>query len=245
MRIAIVVEYDGTEYCGWQIQPNGNTVQAELERAVEKVTGKRTPVTGSGRTDAGVHALGQVAHFDTDFSIPPENFAFALNAVLPKDIKVIKSERAKDGFHARFSAKKKTYAYKFYVSDVPRPLKDRYFARVPYPLDFSAMKKAAEYFVGEHDFRCFLASNSSVKDTIRTVYSATIGKDGEDYVFTVSGNGFLYNMVRIMVGTLIKAGTGKIKAEEVGKIIESGDRSLAGATMPPQGLTLLSVEYTN
>ena len=243
MRIAITVEYDGTKYCGWQIQPNGNTVQAELEKAVETVTGAKSSVTGSGRTDAGVHALGQVAHFDTDADIPPENFAPALNAVLPKDIKVRKSEEAADGFHARFSAKKKTYAYNFYVSDAQRPLKDRYAARVPYPLDLSLMEKAAGFFVGEHDFRCFFASNSSVKDTVRTIYSAKIEKDGENYVFTVCGNGFLYNMVRIMVGTLIEVGRGKKTPQSVSEMLEKGDRSLAGATMPPQGLTLLSVEY--
>lgn len=243
MRVLLKIEYDGTEYCGWQVQPNGDTVQAELEKAVFAVTGERTTVVGSGRTDAGVHAEGQVAHFDTGSDIPPEKFLFALNAVLPQDIKVTESKKAPDGFHARFSAKRKTYEYNAYVSPFSRPLKDRYSTWLQFPLREAEMKKAAEYFVGEHDFRCFLAANSDVKDTVRTIYSAEVVFNGENVRFRVTGNGFLYNMVRIMFGTLVKVGQGKAEPEDVGKILASGDRSLAGVTMPPRGLTLLSVEY--
>ena len=243
MRIYIKTEYDGTNFCGWQRQPDGVSVQEEIENAIFALTGERVSVVGSGRTDAGVHAAGQVAHFDTESGIPPEKFSFALNALLPPDIKITKSGEAPEGFHARYSAKKKTYVYRMYESEFIRPLKSRYAARVGYELDVAAMNAAAAHFAGEHDFSCFLASNSAVKDTVRTIYSAEVKREGEDIIFKVTGNGFLYNMVRIMAGTLIKVGTGKILPDEVTDIIASGDRSAAGITMPPEGLTLLSVEY--
>lgn len=243
MRIVIKVEYDGTNYCGWQIQPNGDTVQKQLEKAIEKITGERSAVIGSGRTDSGVHALGQVAHFDTSSSVLPENFYRALNSVLPKDIKVISSAAADENFHARFSAKKKTYIYRMYQSEFPHPLKSRYAAHIPYTLDVEEMKKACRYLLGKHDFKCFLSANSSVKDTVREIYHSELNVSGEDITYTVTGNGFLYNMVRIIVGTLVKIGEGKMTAEDMKKVIDSGDRSLAGITMPPCGLTLLKVEY--
>ncbi len=243
MRIFIKIEYDGTAYCGWQIQPNGVSVQQKIENAILLLTGENLSVTGSGRTDSGVHALGQIAHFDTASSIPPNRFASALNQFLPSDIKVVESFKVDDTLHARFSAKAKTYRYKLYVSKHPRPLMDRYSARVEFPLDVSAMQTASEKFVGKHDFSCFLASGSEVKDTVREIYSAKVEKVGEEIIFTVRGNGFLYNMVRIMVGTLVKVGLGKISANEIDKILLSGDRKNAGITMPPQGLTLVSVEY--
>lgn len=243
MRIFLKIEYDGTAYCGWQIQPNGVSVQQKIEDAVYRLTGERQSVTGSGRTDSGVHALGQVAHFDTESSIPPERFSSALNQFLPDDIKVVESWLVDGDLHARYSAKRKTYRYKMYLSKCPRPLMDRYSARVEFPLDLQQMKTACKKFVGEHDFACFLASGSNVKDTVRTIYSASIEQLGEEIVFTVCGNGFLYNMVRIMVGTLVKVGAGKLKAEDIDGILLSSSRKKAGITMPPQGLTLLSVEY--
>lgn len=243
MRIKLTIEYDGTEYCGWQIQPNGITIQQRINEAVKAVTGEDVCVTGSGRTDAGVHALGQVAHFDTSSRIPAERFAPALNSALPKDIRVIKSELVDDDFNARFCAKSKTYRYSMYLSDTVRPMLDRYSAQVNASVDVTSMKQVAETFVGEHDFRAFMATGSEVKDTVRTIFLADISCEGEQVVFTVSGNGFLYNMVRIMAGTLVGVGTGKLSVTDVVLALESGERTRAGKTMPPRGLSLIKVEY--
>lgn len=243
MRIFIKIEYDGTDYSGWQIQPNQATVQEQIEKAIFTLTGKKSSVTGSGRTDSGVHALGQIAHFDTESTIPADRFASALNQYLPKDIKVIESWQVEGDLHARFSAKKKTYQYKIYISKQARPLCERYFARVDYELDADKMNEASKRFIGEHDFACFLASGSEVKDTVRTIYNAQVERAENEITFTVCGNGFLYNMVRIMVGTLVKVGAGKLKIEEIDEILSSKSRERAGLTMPPQGLTLVSVEY--
>ena len=243
MKIKLTVEYDGTEYCGWQIQPNGITIQQRLNEAVMAITGEQAQVTGSGRTDSGVHAEGQVAHFETSSSIPPERMAPALNSALPSDIRVLKSEAVDDEFHARFCAKKKTYRYKMYLSDTIRPLKDRYSVQIAYPVDILRMKAAAVEFVGTHDFSAFMSSGSEVKDTVRTVYSAEVVFCGDEITFTVCGNGFLYNMVRIMAGTLVDAGVGKLSVEDVKAAVSGADRSKAGKTMPARGLTLISVEY--
>ncbi|MBR2336537.1 MAG: tRNA pseudouridine(38-40) synthase TruA [Clostridia bacterium] len=243
MRVFIKIEYDGTNYFGWQIQPKGKTVQEEIEKAVFTLTGERCSVIGSGRTDSGVHALGQIAHFDTQSSVPAERFAPALNQFLPDDIKVIDSYEVSDDLHARYSAKRKTYQYKIYVCKHPRPLYERYFARVDYELDCVKMNDACKYFLGKHDFACFLASGSEVKDTVREIYSASVERVGDQITFTVCGNGFLYNMVRIMAGTLVKVGSGKLKVEDIKDILASKSREKAGFTMPPQGLTLVSVEY--
>lgn len=242
MRIAIAVEYDGTNYCGWQIQPNGVTVQQKLEDALYTLTGGRISVTGSGRTDSGVHALCQVAHFDVQSSIPPEKFAPALNAMLPDDIRVISSREVSEDFHARFTAKRKTYRYRFYESDMIHPLLDRYAARVG-QLDVSAMDRAAKLFVGEHDFRAFMASGSSVKTTVRTVYISKVERNGGYIDFTISGNGFLYNMVRIMAGALCDIGQNRMTGDELKAALSGSERSLLGKTMPAKGLTLVRVEY--
>ena len=243
MRVFLKIEYDGTEYCGWQIQPKSVTVQQKIEDAITRLTGENVSVTGSGRTDSGVHALGQIAHFDTQSTIPAEKFSSALNQFLPNDIKVMESWQVDEDLHARYSAKRKTYRYKLYLSKHARPLKDRYMARVDFNLDIGAMQTACEKFVGKHDFACFLASGSEVKDTVREIYFAKIEQIDDEITFIVCGNGFLYNMVRIMVGTLVKVGMGKLKPEEIGEILLSGERKRAGITMPPQGLTLVSVEY--
>ena len=184
-----------------------------------------------------------MAHFDTNSSIPPEKFAAAINAVLPNDIKIKRSKQADENFHARFSAKKKTYVYKMYVGEFVSPLKDRYALHIPYKLNLENMQKAANMLIGEHDFKCFLAANSDVKDTVRTIYRSQITFNGDDIEYTVTGNGFLYNMVRIIVGTLLKVGEGKMAPDELNEILSSGDRTKAGATVPARGLTLLSVEY--
>jgi len=243
MRIKITVEYDGTEYCGWQIQPNGVTVQQRLNEALHAITGEECSVTGSGRTDAGVHALGQVAHFDTESTIPPERFAAALNSALPQDIRVLSSELSDSDFHARFCAKNKTYRYKMYIDETIRPLQDRYAAHVQYPLDVLSMRRAAKLYEGTHDFSAFMSTGSEVKDTVRTVYFSTVTSEGSEVTFTVCGNGFLYNMVRIMAGTLVGVGLGKLTEEDVTAALAGGDRTLTGKTMPARGLTLVSVEY--
>jgi len=243
MRILLTIEYDGTDYCGWQIQPNGKTVEEEIETALFRLTGEKISVTGSGRTDSGVHAAGQTAHFDTQSKIPSERFSYALNSLLPKDIRIVSSVEVPQTFHARFSAKKKTYRYSMYVSNTEKPLKERYAAEI-YPLpDIEKMKKICGLLIGEHDFKCFSSSGSEVKSTIRTVYSAEITSNGEDIAFIVSGNGFLYNMVRIMAGTLLSAGYGKLSEADILTALTSGDRTKAGKTMEAKGLCLMKVEY--
>ena len=243
MRIKLTLEYDGTDYCGWQVQPNGVTVQQRVQEALKALTGEDITVTASGRTDSGVHAAGQVAHFDTNSTIPPEKFAAALNSMLPSDIRALCSEMADDGFNARFCAKKKTYRYSAYLSDTTRPLWDRYSCRLSFSPDVLAMKRAARLFIGTHDFHAFMASGREVKDTVRTIYSSEIETEGDFITFTVCGNGFLYNMVRIMMGTLVETGAGKMTESDIISALNGGDRNLSGKTMPPHGLTLLSVEY--
>ena len=244
MRIKITVSYDGTDYCGWQVQPNGISVQSVLEEAIEKITGEKVKVTGSGRTDAGVHALGQVADFYTEKdNIPPENFAAALNTVLPDNVSVIKSERVADDFNSRKCAKKKTYRYLLYRSAVKLPLYERYAVQTDKNVDINKMREVSKVFIGTHDFKCFNASGGGAKTTVRTVYSIEIAEKGCMLSVSVTGNGFLYNMVRIMTGTLLKAGQGKLSAEDAGKMLLSGKRSDGGNTLPAKGLCLMKVEY--
>ena len=243
MRIKLIVSYDGTNYCGWQRQKNGLTVQQVLEEAIEKLTGKKSTVTGSGRTDSGVHAKRQVAHFDTDAAIPAEKFYLALNTLLPDDIKVILSQAADEAFHARFSAKKKTYSYNFYFSDVILPLKDRYACRIDRELDFYEMNIAAEALCGEHDFAAFRGVGSAVKDTVRTIYDISFKKVDGGFSIFVTGNGFLYNMVRVIAGALIAVGKNEITPDDITSALETGERNKAFKTMPANGLTLESVEY--
>lgn len=246
MRIKLTVSYDGTAFCGWQRQTGCLSVQQTIEEALSELLGEDIKITGSGRTDAGVHAEGQVAHFDTkNENFPPEGFARALNTMLPKDVKVIKSERVKKDFDACRTAKKKTYRYSVYLSDVIKPLKDRYSTQIidrP-KIDIAAIKKGAELFIGKHDFKAFCASGSSVKTTEREIYSFKVISRGEDLSFTVCGNGFLYNMVRIMTGVLIMLGQNKIKEEDIKKMLETGKRPCSIKTLPAKGLTLLKAEY--
>ncbi len=244
MRIKLTLGYDGTDFCGWQVQLNAVSVQELLENAVFKVTGEKVRVTGSGRTDAGVHAQGQVAHFDTQTkTVQSDKFYRALNAHLPESIRVYSSEKVDEQFDACRTAKKKTYKYSLYLSEVENPLKERYAVRVDDNLDIEKMCELAKVFVGERDFKCMCASGSSVKTTVRTIYNISIEKNGNDLSFMVTGNGFLYNMVRILVGTLLKAGRGEINERELKQMLGTGKRAMGGRTLPAKGLCLMNVEY--
>ena len=242
MRYKAVVTYDGTSYSGWQVQCGQVSVQEKIEEALGKLFGCKTSIVGSGRTDAGVHAEGQVFSFESDTSIPQIRLYKAINAYLPEDIRVISCEIAPADFNARYSAKKKTYCYRLYCSEVENPLKDRYSVKI-FPVDIDKMKEAGKLLIGEHDFKAFCSTGSSVKSTVRKIYSLSIKKVKEDITITVCGNGFLYNMVRIIVGTLVAVGEGRLPLENVKKALENGDRTLLGKTLPPKGLTLKKVYY--
>ena len=210
-RIHLVVEYDGTDYAGWQRQSNAMTVQEQLERAVKRLTGETVCVSGASRTDAGVHALGQSAHFDTESRIPADKFSFALNTLLPPDIRVVKSEEVAADFHSRFSGHGKRYRYLIHAAPHAGALNRRTHAHVIYPLDVEKMQREALDLVGTHDFAAFAASGSAVKDTVRTIYRADVYRNGSEICLIVEGNGFLYNMVRIIAGTLIGVGLRKAR----------------------------------
>lgn len=243
MRIKLKICYDGTAYCGWQVQPNGVTVQQVVEQAVQLATGQKVRVTGSGRTDAGVHAQCQVAHFDTDSTIPPKKMYKALNAHLPQDIKVLSSEQVEDDFHACTWAKKKTYCYSLYLSDVENPLRERYAVKVDGRLDLQKVQECAKVFIGEHDFKAFCASGSGAKTTVRTIYNIDIESQQEKLNVYVTGNGFLYNMVRIMVGALVGVGRGEMEIQDVEQMLKTGERHVNVKTLSPKGLCLMNVEY--
>lgn len=242
MRIALTIEYDGSNYCGWQRQKDLMSVQQELEEAIERLTGENITVHGAGRTDAGVHAIAQAAHFDTMSTIPPERFAHAMNAQLPKDISIGKSWTVDDSFHARFSAVGKRYRY-IIRNAAQRSALNQRCMQVYQALDLEAMAAAAALIPGERDFAAFCASGSFVVDTVRRVDEVSVVKEGDYITVDVRGNGFLYNMVRIIAGTLVYAGLGKIAPGGVAEILKSKDRRLAGPTAPACGLFLLEVLY--
>lgn len=242
-RIKLTIAYDGTNYCGWQIQPNGITVEEVVNKALKKLTGEEIQVIGASRTDSGVHALGNVAVFDTETTIPPERISYALNQRLPDDIVVVKSEEVEADFHPRYCDCSKTYEYHILNTRIPIPTKrlTNYF--VSYELDIDKMRQAASYLVGEHDFVSFCNVRTDVEDTVRTITELEILKNGEEITIRISGNGFLYNMVRIIVGTLIRVGRGFYEPEKVKEILETKDRKAAGVTAPPQGLVLVEIRY--
>ena len=242
-RIHLIVEYDGTAYAGWQRQANAMTVQEKLERAILKLTGEELCVSGASRTDAGVHALGQSAHFDTESRIPADKFSFALNTMLPPDIRVTRSEEVPPEFHARFSTKGKRYRYLFHAAPHAGALTRNTHAYVIYPLDVERMQAEAQDLVGTHDFAAFAASGSVVKDTVRTIYRAEVTSEGSEIRLIVEGSGFLYNMVRIIAGTLIGVGSGKLEPGAFRRAVASGDRLDLGITAPAHGLTLMEVFY--
>lgn len=242
-NIKLTIEYDGTDYAGWQIQDNAITIQQVIQEALEKLTGDQVKLVGSGRTDSGVHALGQVANFFTRSTIPSDRFDHALNSILPSDIRVLSSQQVPLDFHARYSAKEKTYRYQMLVNTHGSAIVNRFYYHVRPLLDIEAMKRACKAFIGTHDFAAMQATGSAVKSTIRTIYEADLKEDKDRLYFLVRGNGFLYNMVRIMVGTLIEVGKGKIKDTDIPDILRSGKRERAGFTAPAKGLFLDRVYY--
>ena len=248
MRYVLKIAYDGTDYAGWQRQKNARSVQEVLENAILEALGQTLRVTASGRTDAGVHAAGQICHFDSDsLTVPPEKMPDCLNRFLPSDVRVIDGFGADESFDSNRSAKRKTYCYSLYVSNREMPLKERYATRVENIPDLAALQKAAKLMEGEHDFKAFCASGSSVKTTVRTVYEVRVEESFSfgcrDIKIYVTGNGFLYNMVRMMTGELLDLASGRRTEESLMKAYETGDRSLLGKTMAAKGLTMFSVEY--
>lgn len=241
-NIKLTIQYNGKNYCGWQKQNNSLGVQGTIEQAIKEITSEDIKITGSGRTDAGVHALGQVANFNTESSIPIEKIPSALNSKLPKDISIINAEEMPLDFHSRYCAKGKTYRYMIYNNSYRTPIYNNISYFVKYDLDLEKMQKEAKSLIGTYDFKGFMSSGSSVKDTVRTIYDIQIIKQEDLIVIEVQGNGFLYNMVRIIVGTLVDIGRGRINSD-MSSIIESKSRSMAGHTAPAQGLFLKKVDY--
>ena len=242
-NIKLTIEYDGTAYHGWQSQINATAVQDIVTAAVRKLTGENCSLTGSSRTDTGVHALGQVCNFFTESSIPADKFTFALNPLLPDDVVIRRSEEVPTDFHARFSTTGKKYRYLIYNSTFPSALQRHRAYHVFYHLDEDAMAKAAAHFIGTHDFVAFSTTGGSVKTTVRTIMQATVERNGELIEFCVTGNGFLYNMVRIIAGTLVEVGIGRIRPDSIPDIITGQNRKKAGRTAPAQGLYLVEVYY--
>ena len=239
----MIISYDGTNYVGWQVQPNGVSVQELLEKALFEITGETIRAEGSGRTDSGVHARAQVAHFDTEARMQADKFAIAINMHLPRDIRVLYSEECDQSFHARFSAKQKQYGYTVQLgthADVFTRTTSLHLHCIP---NVNAMQKAAEAVIGTHDFSAFMCSGSTMENTVRTVTESQWTRSGNQLIYTVTGNGFLYNMVRILVGTMLEIGSSKRPVSDMAHAIESGNRSDAGATAPAHGLCLLRVIY--
>lgn len=245
MRLCLTLEYDGTAYHGWQIQPNvsGQTIQAVLEDAIQKIVRHPVRLHSSGRTDAGVHAQDMKAHFDTNSNLPLSAYCHGVNAHLPADIVVREVVRVDSDFHARFDAQKKHYRYSIYTGRMRSPLKRWYSWHVSKNLDLSLMRQGAELLVGKHDFSAFRSSSCVAESTVRTVESAGVTLDGEHILFDVVGDGFLKNMVRIMVGVLYALGTRKMSLGDVGLMLKTGERPLAAITAPACGLCLMQVYY--
>ena len=243
-NIKLTIEYDGKDFNGWQKQPTKLNIQGSIEQAIKMVTGEDVDLMASGRTDAGVHAFGQVANFKTNSNIPIDKFPVALNSNLKKSIRIISAEEVDDRFHSRLTCKRKTYRYIINNSEFSSAIYRNLETHIPQKLNVAKMKQAAQYFEGEHDFKSFRASGTSSKSSVRTIYKATVIEMPNNRIFIeLTGNGFLYNMVRIIAGTLVDVGTGKIKPEDVKKIIEAKDRNLAGKTLQPNGLYLVEVNY--
>ena len=242
-RVLLTIEYDGSAYCGWQRQLNGPSVQQKVEEALFKVTGERIGIIGASRTDAGVHALGQRAHFDMESAIPADKLPFALNTELPRDIRVTAGREVDGRFHARFDAAGKEYGYLIYNRRHPSALLRDLSAHVSVPLDVDAMERACRYLPGTHDFAAFQAAGGTAKTTIRRIDSVSVGRQRDEIRLVIYGTAFLYNMVRIIAGTLIYVGQGRLPEDVFARAIETGDRLQLGPTAPPQGLCLNRVDY--
>ena len=242
-NVKLTIEYDGSNYHGWQYQSNVSSIQEEIEKALRKVTGEYIDIFGSGRTDAGVHATGQVANFYTTCQLPSERFKYALNMRLPRDIIIVDSEEVELDFHSRFSAKRKEYKYIIYNNEMPSAINRNYSYHIINKLNIDEMKMASEYLIGTHDFASFMTKGTIVKDTIRTIYSIDIIKNDKFIEVIIEGSSFLRSMIRIIVGTLVLIGNGKLKKEALSNIILGKKRCLSGPTAPAQGLYLQKVYY--
>ena len=243
-NIKLTIEYDGKEYSGWQAQPNKTSIQGEIQKAIKIVTGEEVELIGSGRTDAGVNAFAQVANFKIESNFPIEKMATAINSQLKTSIRIKTAEEVPEDFHSRYHCHKKTYAYIIDNSDQGTAIYRNITYHVKEPLNIEAMQKAASYLVGEHDFSSFKSSGTSSKSSVRIIYSAQVLKEQDRVVIMLTGNGFLYNMVRIIAGTLVEIGKGDKNPEEMQNILEAKNRGLAGKTLPPQGLFLMEVSYS-
>ena len=242
-RVRIKIEYDGTCYGGWQRQKNAPSIQQTLEETLGRLLEQKITLVGAGRTDAGVHARGQVAHFDANMIVPPDKLFLAANTMLPPDIRLAASEEAEPDFHARFGALGKRYLYTICNANYAPAIARAYCAFVPAHLDEVKMQDAAQLFVGTHDFKCAMAAGGQVRSTVRTLYEISVTRKGEWITISVYGNGFLYNMVRILAGTFIRAGMDRISIEQIAQALQRSDRTLMGFTAPPQGLVLDEVFY--
>ena len=248
-NLKLILAYDGSEFAGWQVQPDAASVQGTLASALGRITGEKVLPQGSGRTDAGVHALAQVATFATESSVPTANFVKALNDILPASVRVLEVEEAAPDFHARKSARAKTYRYRIYRAAICPPFLARYLWHYPFPLDEQAMVRAAGLVEGEHDFTSFAAvdpergQEGMPVSNLREIFSSSWERQGDEFVYTVRGSGFLHHMVRNLVGTFILVGKGTLQAADVTRILEARNRSAAGATAPASGLYLVNVEY--
>lgn len=242
-RVKLVVAYDGTNYCGWQVQPNGITIEGVLNRALSDLLKEEIQVTGASRTDSGVHSLGNVAVFDTDTRIPAEKISYALNQRLPADVVVQDSCEVASDWHPRHCNSRKTYEYRILNRTFPMPTRrlDTYF--VHYTLDTERMQRAANLLEGTHDFKSFCSVNTAVENTVRTIYACNVKRDGELITISVTGSGFLYNMVRIIAGTLIQVGLGRMDPEQIPDILAAKNREAAGPTAPAHGLTMMGIVY--
>ena len=242
-RIMLVVAYEGTHYHGWQLQPNGITIEGVLNEALGRLLGEEIVVIGASRTDAGVHSYGNVAVFDTNTRIPAEKLAYALNQRLPEDIVVQSSCEVAPDFHPRHCESRKTYEYRILNRKMPLPMRRRDTYFYYYDLDVERMQRAADLLTGEHDFKSFCATAAVVETTVRTIYELRVSREDDVIAIRVTGSGFLYNMVRIIAGTLIEVGAGKRSPESIREILEARDRAAAGPTAPAHGLTMIGIEY--
>jgi len=242
-NIKLIIEYDGKKFGGWQKQPTNLNIQGEIEQAIKGITGEEVELIASGRTDAGVHSFGQTANFKTNSTIEVDKIPYAINSKLKKSIVIKSAEEVEENFHSRYNCKGKKYRYIINNSSQGTAIYRGLECHIPQKLDIEKMQEAIKHFEGEHDFKGFKASGTSSKSSVRTIYKAEVKQEGERIIIELTGNGFMYNMVRIISGTIVEVGLGKIKPEEIPEIIKSGERNKAGKTLPAHGLYLMEVYY--